>query len=89
MTEPIPNSPEFAELSVGLQRIILEERAIESGLISQEDLWKIEDEPQEPKNIWGTPDKEAAALKRWLNGEKTSPWHLWRTEETKNREEQQ
>ncbi len=74
--DPTPNSPEFTTLDIGLQRIILEERALEAGLVSHYDLWKIKSEPEEPKPWYYTTDA-TEALRHWQDNE-----HLARCTET-------
>jgi hypothetical protein len=75
MNQPTPNSPEFAKLTAGEQRNILEDRAIEAGTISYADLFALIEEPEEPK-IWITAAAEAEALKRWRRGQATPAYTL-------------
>lgn len=71
MSLPTPNSPEFGRLTTGQQRLILEQRAIEAGVISYADLFAQTDDDDESKPLWPTAAAETKALKRWQDGEKT------------------
>ncbi len=70
MSQPIPNSPEFAGLTAGEQRNILEDRAIEAGTISYADLFAQIEKPEEPKIWYYQSDKKA--LECWRDNTRLS-----------------
>ncbi|HDZ40036.1 MAG TPA: hypothetical protein ENH62_17490 [Marinobacter sp.] len=81
MTNPTPNSPEFAALTAGEQHNILESRAIEADTISYADLFPYTDnefldneflDPEPASETWITAAAEAEALKRWQNNTRLS-----------------
>ena len=75
MTNPIPNSPKFSRLSAGLQRRILEQRAIAAGQVTMAEIWNGEREAKpeaEDPGQWYYEPNAKKALMQWSEGKKTN-----------------